>query len=411
MKKGQTVELLSFLLLVVVVVIVFLTINYLTAGKKVDVMELTQESQDISYFNAGATTFSAITEPATNKTFVELMGLAGFFEKSVLEFGPTDSPTQVNVFDEATKRLDLIYGKGHWHMDVHHAPPYEMYVIILIDVSKSMEQEIKNINGSIGHIITTVKKNTGKRVFYKLYFLPGNNAYMSMFNDAVKEFPNLKTYIVDQVECSITGDSKNEEWAKGMKCLIDKKSGEWGDVTAKVGIILSDEPPGGCEGCDCREAMVEACCANIPACEDHNPAKCAVKDNDITALKNTANGLTPTPMNIYTLKADPCTKPSGVPCMLSDDGQTYIPYTCAGNPKLIEYMTRISTYTGGQMYEVDYQDVSKAIEEIVVAHSIPDIPSELGTTPPEGKVIHSFVIPAPTPVPGAYVKVVLKQWN
>lgn len=410
MRKGQTVELLSFLLLVVVVVIVFLTINYLTAGKKVNVMELTQESQDISYFNAGATTFSAITEPATNKTFIELIGLAGFFENSTLEFGPAGNKIQVNVFDEATKRLDIIYGKGHWHMDVHHAPPYQMYVIILIDVSKSMDEEIKEINGTIGYIINDVKKTTGKRVLYKLYFLPGDNGYYkSLFNDAVKEFQNLRTYNVNF--CNLDPE-QNEAWAQGMDCLIEKRAPEWGNVTAKVGIILSDEPPGGCEGCACKhynDVVTEGCCTTDLSPCSIIPATCPTKDSDITALISRANNLLPTAMNIYTLKANPCVVfPSGTPQCHHDR----IPYVCAGNNKLIEFMTTLSTGTNATMYNVDdYQDVSKAIKDIVVAQSIPDIPSELGTTPPEGKVIHSFVIPAPTPVPGAYVKVILKQWN
>lgn len=402
MRKGQTVELLGFLLLVVVVVIVFLTINYLTAGKKVNVMELTQESQDISYFNSGATTFSAITEPATNKTFIELIGLAGFFEKSVLEFGPAGHTIQVDVFDEATKRLDLIYGKGHWHMDIYHAPPYQMYVIILIDVSKSMAEEITNIKNNIGYIITDVKKTTGKRVFYKLYFLPGGDWYKSQFNDAVKEFPNFRTYNVNF--CTTLDAETNEAWAQGMDCLIDKKSSGWGTVTAKVGIILSDEPPAGCEGCGClKPTTTEACCPTIASCYQEIPATCAKKDNAVNALITRAKNL---PMNIYTLKADPCSTPSGLQCSYP------YPYVCSGKQKLIDYMTTLSTGTGGKMYDVDnHEDVSKAIKDIVLAQPIPDVPFEFGTTPPEGTVIHSYVIPAPTPIPGAYVKVVLKQWN
>lgn len=408
MKKGQTVELLGFLLLVVVVVIVFLTINYLTAGKKLDVMELTQESQDISYFNSGANTFSALIEPAANKTFIELIGLAGFFEKSVLEFGPADNKIQVNVFNEATKRLDLIYGKGHWHMDIHPAPPYEMYVIILLDVSQSMDEEITNIQEKIGTIITDVKKTTGKRVFYKLYFLPGGDWYKAKFNDAVKKYPNLKTYSV--TDCTLNGE-KNEAWAQGMDCLIEKKAPEWGTVTAKVGIILSDEPPGGCEKCGCWHYggyVYEGCCPNdyLTTCSD--VSDCGTRDADISALITRANSLMPTAMNIYTLKANPCNVlPAGPQC-----NYAHIPYVCAGEQKLIDYMTTLSTGTGAKMYNVDnHEDVSKAIQDIVLAQPIPDVPFEFGTTPPEGKVIHSYVIPAPTPVPGAYVKVVLKQWN
>ena len=406
MKKGQTVELLGFLLLVVVVVIVFLTINYLTAGTKIDVMELTQESQDINYFNAGANTFSAITEPKTNKTFVELIGLAGYFEKNILEFGPAGHKIQVNVFDETSKRLDIIYGKGHWHMDIHNAPPYQIYVIILIDASKSMKDEIEDIRDNIGYIITDVKKTTGKRVFYKLYFLQGGESYMAMFDEAVKEFPNLKTYNVNF--CTLTPE-KNEAWAEGMKCLIDKKSDEWGGIdTAKVGIILSDEPPSGCEDCGCKhynDIITEGCCPAdyATSCYKEVPATCAEKDSDIAALITTANIL---PMNIYTLKADPCGYPTGVTCNYP------YPYTCAGEQKLIGFMDTLSTGTNAQRFDVDDpESVSKAIKDIVLAHPIPDVPSQLGTAPPEGKVIHSYVIPAPTPIPGAYVKIVLKQWN
>jgi len=74
MKKGQMLEILGFLTLVVVIVLSLLLLKFATISQKVEVMEITQESHENEYFNAGANTLIVVTEPATNKTFVETYG-------------------------------------------------------------------------------------------------------------------------------------------------------------------------------------------------------------------------------------------------------------------------------------------------------------------------------------------------
>ncbi|MCK5698309.1 MAG: hypothetical protein KAH93_00525 [Candidatus Aenigmarchaeota archaeon] len=407
MKKGQTIEILGFLVLVVVAIISMLALRLVTSDQKAEVMHIAQESHEEKYFNAGANTFIVITEPATNRTFVELIGLAGFFEKGVLEFGPVDDPITVDVFEELTERLDLIYGEGHWHLELPHAPRYQIYVIMVLDVSVSMKEEIEDIRHNIQYIIDEVEETTDRRVAFKLYFLPTGQYYRNMFHEMEKNNPCFRTYMVD---CNVGSTNKNEAWARGMKCLIDEKLDDWGKVSAKVGIILSDEPPSGCEGCGCEHyegIVTEACCPDRPSCTPPETT-CTDKENAIDALIDRANAAD-AKMNIFTLKANPCNVPDR---FRSQCRAGPIPYTCAGEEKLTEFMTTLSDGTGAGMYTVDNpKDVSKAIRDIVLSQPIPDVSFELGTTPPVDKRIHSYVIPAPTPIPGLYINAILKQWN
>ncbi len=410
MKKGQTIEILSFLALVVIAVTSILALGLITSGQKTDVRQITQEAHEEEYFKAGANTLNIITEPTTGKTFIELMGLVGFFERETLEFGETDNPITVDVTDELTTRLNLLYGEGHWNMEIHREPAYQIYAIMLLDVSVSMGEEIDNIKNNIQHIMDDVEATTNRRVAYKLYFLPGGQFYRNKFDDIVENNPNFKTYIVDSIVCTeVVGSTKNEAWAKGMKCLIEEESGNWGTVTAKVGMILSDEPPSGCENCGCEQYQgdsYEACCPSVNDCKYENPGACATKTADINSLITAANAIN---MNIFTLKATPCS----VPDQFKDQcSYHWNPYTCSGEDKLIEFMEQLSDGTGASMFTVDDpESVSKAIKEIVLSQPIPDIPFELGSSVPTDKRIRTYTIPSPTPIPGVYIRTILKQWN
>ncbi len=411
MKKGQTIEILGFLALVVIAVTAILALGLVTSEQKTDVRHIIQESHEEEYFKAGANTLNTITEPKTGKTFIELMGLVGFFEKNILEFGETNEPITVDVSKELTTNLNLIYGEGHWHLNIYHEPAYQIYVIMLLDVSISMKEEIDYIKNDIQHIINEIETTTNRRVAYKLYFLPGGEFYRNEFNLIVQKNPNFKTYLVEDLNCAgLPPLTKNEAWAKGMKCLIDKESDEWGTVTAKVGIILSDEPPSGCEGCGCKhyqDEPKEACCPNVEVCKQEIDTVCDIKTADINSLIDTANAID---MNIFTLKATPCKLPDKFNSQCHFNPKT--PYTCSGEDKLIEFMTQLSDGTGAEMFTVDNpENVPKAIREIVLSQPIPDIPFELGSNVPVNKRIRTYVIPSPTPIPGTYVKTILKQWN
>ncbi len=410
MKKGQTIEILGFLALVVIAIVSILALGLVTSGQKADVRQITHEYSEEKYFKAGANTLNTITEPKTGKTFIELMGLVGFFEKDILEFGETNDIVTVDVSEELTTKLNMIYNEGHWHLDIYHEPAYQIYVIMLLDVSPSMKEEIYNIKDNIQHIMDDVKTTTNRRVAYKLYFLPGGEFYRNQFNLIVQNNPNFKTYIVDSAACGLVPKTKSEAWAKGMKCLIEDKSEEWGTVTAKVGIILSDEPPSGCEGCGCRHYLdyaYEACCPSEDGCEFEKDSVCDDKTDDINTLITTANNIN---MNIFTLKATPCKLPDNRNCQ--DTNLPEIPYTCSGKVRLAHFMDMLSTGTNAKMFNVDdSNEVSKAIKEIVLSQPIPDIPFELGSNVPVNKRIRTYVIPAPTPIPGTYVRTILKQWN
>lgn len=410
MKKGQMLEILGFLTMVVVIVMSLLLLKFATTSQKIGVMGLAQESHENEFFNAGANTLIVITEPATNKTFVELIGLAGFLERGVLEFGPTDNPITVEVFDELTERLDMIYGEGQWHLEIPHVPRYQVYTILLLDVSLSMEDEIMNIKKNIVRVMRHVEESTDRRVAFKLYFLPTGGQYRDQFSEIEENNPDFKTYLVPK-SCS-TRSNKNEAWATCMKSLIDDKVDEWGNVSAKVGIILSDEPPNGCEGCGCKhhnDIATEACCPDVASCENNDDPGCATKEDDIQALIDRANA-DDAMMNIFTLKANPCNLPDKFKSQCSFASK--IPYTCSGEQKLIEFMDMLSDGTGAKRYTVDdAKDVSKVIEEIVLSQPIPEESFSLGSPPPGNTIIHSYTITAPTPIPGVYVNAILKQWN
>lgn len=410
MKKGQTIEILSFISLIVVIIISILTLTFLTTEEKAEVMETTQESQEIEHFNSGVNTLMFITESASKKTFVELIGLMGFFENETLDIGPTDSPTTLNVSEELTERLDLIYGKGNWYLEIPLAQKYQIYVILLLDTSSSMKEEIKEISNKITSIIEEVKETTDKRVAYELYFLPGTHEseYRNWFNPVTTQYPNFETYAF--TSCTL-GSNANEAWAKAMKCLIDDKAAEWGEFTAKVGIILSDEPPSGCEDCGCTYYggdKKEACCPDIQSCENNDIPGCETKQNDIQSLIDRANK-DDVKMNIFTMKADPCTVPSA---LMSQCNAGPYPFTCAGDDELEGFMTDLSEGTNAKMFKTKTpKEVTDALREIVLSRPISKTPFKLGSTQPADKRIHSSIIPIPTPMPDIYINVTLTQWN
>ncbi|MFH1433080.1 MAG: hypothetical protein ABIG84_07745 [archaeon] len=416
MKKGQTIEILGFLALVVVVIISTLGLKLVTVDQKSDVMQLAQESQELESFNSGVKTTMVMTEPTTSKSFVDLMGQIAFFETDTLQFGTTDHITEVNVTKKLTEYLDLIYGKGHWHMDIPLVPKYQMYVIILLDTSLSMKEEINDLAGNIDKISREVKRTTGRRIAYRIYFLDTSNNYKSMFNPAVQNNQDIKTFILDSTCDYITPYPryKNEAWARGMKCLIEDKNSEWSNIAARVGIIITDEPPGGCEDCACKkhnDELYELCCPSVTACKlIPDGPYCTYKEADIDELIATAININ---MNIYAMQADPCEWPfNEIPRDHQCSFSPKIIYTCGGEEKLTEFTQKLATGTGGKWFELGNPDeVTERLKEIALSQPIPETPFELGTTIPTSKRIHSYVIPAPTPIPGVYSNVVLKQWN
>ncbi len=414
LKKAQTAEILNFLVLVVAVTVIILVLKFVVIDSVTDTGGTAQEAQEEGSFRSGANAFMVMTEERSGKTFLELLGYVGYTENTTVDLGGPKKPLVINVTEEVAKRLDKIYGEGHWYLELPIPHRSGIEIIVVSDTSGSMCNDVLDLRDGLNEILRELK-DADKETRVYLYFLgpfPAqgcfwkDNASDSIHNAKVSctDFDEIKCIDISlkaskrckEVYPLHPGRGKTEEdWGNGLACLAetgpeykeDSKEG-WGDFSIRIIMPLSDELPCGSETCpgkDQRESL----------------------EHGIESAKKNK-------VKVFPLRADPCgitcTSASG-PCinMVTHMGGIYC--NC-GSGLLVEWMNEIADETGGKMYDLagESNSAAQAIKDIVYNQSFERKPVVLGSPIPGGKRIRSFIVAAPMPNYD-YLNLTLKQWN
>ncbi len=434
-KKAQTAEILNFLVLVVAVTIIILVLKFVVVDQMGDTGGTAQEAQEEGSFRSGANAFMVMTEEKSGKTFLELLGYVGYTENTTVDLGGPKKPLVINVTEEVAKRLDKIYGEGHWYLELPIPHRSGVEIVVVADTSLSMCDDILDLKTGIQDILTELKK-AEKETYIYLYFLGNVPTCYWMDNETdivhkvTVDCSEFKDTGIECIDISIAGNKEcrksyplqgqgEEDWGNGIACISEigpqHKNGEvgWGDFTVRIAIPLSDEltcstyNPGG--GCNCYNAKYDGTGSN-----------CA------TQRKSLNNGIESAKKNnvmIFPLRADPC----GIQCTSLSESSCYsynrkssyprkcpnsVPcdYCDCGNTTLKEWMGHMASETGGQMFDLAIGSPAKAIKEMVLNQSFERKPVVLGSPIPGGTRIRSFIVAAPMPN-YEYLNLTLKQWN
>ncbi|MEM5792919.1 MAG: hypothetical protein QXY45_00980 [Candidatus Aenigmatarchaeota archaeon] len=432
--KGQTMEMMGFLILAVTIIVVILYMRTHLAGTYGRSFSSLVQRQEVEGFRAGATTVLQTTEEKTGKSLLELLGIASYNGAYNLnnpweyDFGPGRGV--VNLRDEITWRMDEIYGQGKWYIKIPFPdviPRYQM--VMIVDSSGSLCDDFQNIKNNLKNIVEKLRQKYNLAV--TIYMLPGGQEccgtdggklmceglfetekYLHCIDLDRNSLQNVNKNICRQEYRPIN----NEDWGRGLACAVEIGPYEgWYDFTAKIGVILSDELTTGSENFG-------------------NPETSTSLEIGILAARGT--GAKPF-MNVFPLKAytgkdccpdcnceNPdqkteykcplCPEKICSVCVRGDgiDWQIFNKPSCRYESELISQMDRLASETMGERYNLNDNDVSRAIEEIFKNHDFSGIKTyiDLGTEPLNKRNLNSIVVPAPVPYVGGYANVYIYTW-
>ncbi|MEA3343474.1 MAG: hypothetical protein U9Q92_04870, partial [archaeon] len=298
-KKAQTAEILNFLILVVVVTIVIIGLKTVVIDQKVTTSGTAQSSHEEGSFRSGVNAFMVMTEEASGKTFLELLGYVGFLENTTIDLGGKNNPLVVNVTEEVTKRLDAIYGEGHWNLILPIPYRTGVQIFVVVDTSNSMCDDILNLKTEVPDILKELKK-ADKDTTIDLYFIENradcywkNRTTGAMYSATITcaDFAGIDDFYCHALsekesECSYKHGGNDEDWGNGVACISEAGPGEsgWNDFSIRIGMPLSDELTRSSD-CGCTEG----------GCGDRRISL----DNGIESAKKNN-------VMIFPLKADSC---------------------------------------------------------------------------------------------------------
>ncbi len=411
-KKGQVGEILNFLILVVVVTIIIIVLKSVVVDQKLTTQGTGQSAQEEASFRSGVNAFMVMTEERSGKTFLELLGYVGFLENTSVDLGGPKNPLVINVDEEVAKRLDAIYGKGHWNLTLPIPHRSGVQIFVVADTSRSMCDDIMALKTEVPDILKELKKE-GKDTTIDLYFLESqatcywkDNMTSTTVHTATitcadfADIPDFDCHAISEkeTECSYHHNT-DEDWGRGVACISEVGPGEdgWNDFSIRIGMPLSDELTESSD-CGCQEAT----CGDQRTSLDIGIG--AAKDNKVM---------------VFPLKADSCgvicfDPDEAVPCKdLTDEstGGSGITYCECGAGMLSDWMTEMADETGGEMFDLTAgSSAAESIRDMVYNQSFGREPVRLGSQIPEGKRIRSFIVA--TPMPNfEYLNLTLKQWN
>lgn len=403
MLKGQFQEMLAFVILAVMITI-FLVFSTLVSVEPQEGTIRTQndlhEREDLA---SGASAVMASTYKDSGRSMMELAGIAAFSGNRTIDFGPVLGKADVN--EEFTKRMDALYGKGKWRLEIPFPQEFaDIEVAVVADTSQSMCDDITNIKNGLPNIVNELKAK-GRAVRITVYLLPASGKSTCQDKDGAKVlddcislgFANTKELncypiTIPETSCRIPGEyfRTSESWERGGECAAKYGPiGGWSNKSAKVVIPLSDELP---SSSDCADDGTIGSC-NINQCSyqpDVDKFVKAAKDNGV---------------NIFPLQADSC----GYASIIA-------PTTCAcGKTELPKLMQSIAAQTGGQYNSLN--DTGSAADTIATiigsVGTTRKFAIEAGSALPrlgESK-IYAHEMTIPVAVIGTYVKAYFYKWN
>jgi len=434
MMKGQTLEMLGFLILSVAVIGIIIFMRTYLAGSYGKTLSSLTERQETEGMRSGLNTILQTTDPKTGRKMEELIGIGVYTEKSELDFGRDSNGDQlkVNVFKDLEERLDAIYGKGKWHLELPYPDlPFYAQVVIVVDTSASLCDDVENMKrlpdiiNNLNEMIKQkypIKDKDKDRITATVYMLSGGNAgccepdydgqtYLgcSRFEANKRETNVFRCRSINSLDCPRSlrpSDSlhwtNEEDWGRGLACIADNGPPEgWNGASTKIGIILSDELSTGNE--------------NQPEAQE-------------ASLESAINYANSIDMFVFPIKADTgiacCPSCSGCRsecniCVSYNGEQTslFTERTCAMDSELISHMEGLMAGVNPpefrQVYELeDSTEVTTAISDIIKDVAEREVPTvKLGAPIPQDRKVNTVTVTVPIPFIGGYTNLYLYQWQ
>lgn len=401
--KGQTMEILNFLALVVIIIGVIFLMRSVGLSQSLESGQAASRYHKSTSFHSAVNAFISTTNSDSGRNMLELMALVSNFNQKVLRLGPPGNKVTVNATLQFKQKLDKLLGENNWHLTIPIAKKSKIQVIMVVDASRSMCDDINNIQNELPYMIQNIEAQ-GKDVKVEVYILPGGgNCDSANFDDITCDnFPSsdiLECEPIKNLDCSLAG-SNEEDWGNGLKCVIESEANKWPDNAVLLGVPLSDEMPAGCEcgsdSCDNYRSTGVCWSGSYMGSDSGCTTQQESLDNGITAAQGIG-------MVLFPLQANPCATPS-----VCSSGKVY---TCANRPILKQYMEEAADKTGGERYVIDdASKASKIIKNLVSSQQGQKIsPIEMGSKPPfKGKTTYRIPLPV---IQGGVVMAKLDWWS
>jgi len=408
--KAQFSEMLAFMFLVIFVTFFIVFIRLSTLPGLSATLNAAVEAHESKYLMSGVNVVFFSTEPKSGKPLMEMLGLAAYVGNKTIDMGRYIGT--VDISEEIAKRMDAVFGKGKWSMEVDFPETVpEFQIVIVADTSGSMCNDIVDLRDKLPEILSNLKK-AGRKAEVTVYMLPspsgccvdGEEVTISCtglgFPD--KEEFNCETVnSAEKLRCQLQSSNAqtSEDWGNGLACAVQHgPRGGWKDGTIRIGIPLSDELSLGSE-CGCTDASCKSGLDSLQA------AILEAGKNDV---------------KIFPLRAYPCgtvcyPAPTCANQQCSELNKRT--YCSCGDTLLIDWMTRLASQTGGTMYNLtDSGGTAEKINDIVSSMQVERISYlQLGTTldlpRSQGKRIRSWDFTLPVSYSGKYTVAHVYAWQ
>jgi len=418
--KGQTLEMLGFLILSVAVIGIIIFMRTYLAGSYGKTLLSLMERQETEGMRSGLNTILQTTDPKTGRKMEELIGISSYTEKvkkgDKIDFGPGIG--EVDILTMLEERFNGIYGEGKWYLKVPPADKFFTQIVIVVDTSASLCDDVDNIKSSLPKIIQDLSEEYD--ITATIYMLPGADSSCckktgyggydltcDLFEGKLTD--NLQCMSINSLDCVGNMLPQNEEdWSRGLGCIIQKGPPQgWNEKSTKIGIILSDELSGG------NDDSGEELYYNMASLE-------------IGKKKAEEIGMYVFPIKTETgRKICPgCDCPNYPECSCAPNicvyyqNQQYPVFSkiqCKMDGILYSQMKRIAEPTEGDVYELSGSgEATKSILEIikrVEAEEREKRSIKLGIPPPKNKKINTETLTIPIPLIGKYTNIYLYQWS
>jgi len=448
--SGQLSETVSFVLLVTVILFMIIIMRIVILSDSVQALRITVDRNENERLKSGVNALFLMSDERYEMSLLDLAGRAASERKELVFISDVLYP--VNVSEELEWRMDVLFGKGNWHMTIPFLEKKEeefiTQMVLVADVSGSLCDDLNDLK-RLPPIIENINKE-GRTVEATLYLLGRSECSSRGYDEIVcSDFETehfkcrpLKSssdrdrqdddkddenddeefyYDIagreddDQEKpsnvCKLTGET-TEDWGNGIACAA-----RWGPVggwaesekSIRLGVVISDELSGGSE-CGCKQWESYECTIDgkIYTCrdcvEDDACVSCDIGTNTLQD-KSVNNGITEALDNdvkVFGLLANPCgniTAPGS--------GNEFV---CNCKGVLANYMGYISSITGGESFAlVNASQVSDIIEDIIIKTKKDDMDKiDIGSLIPSHVRIYAYEILVPTT--GNYTKATAYAW-
>lgn len=413
--KGQMSEPVAFVLLIVAIMFMIIIMRIFILSDSMQALRISADRSENERLKAGINALFLMSDERYKMSLLDLLGRAASESTEIVYVGNTLDP--VNVSHELEWRMDALFGKYNWHITVPFLGKREFItqMVLIADVSGSLCDDLNDLK-RLPNIIENINKK-GREVEATLYLLGKSECSRLGYNEIIcsdfeTEHFKCRSFGVDKDKkdkdkkdkddkssdvCKLTGETL-EDWGNGIACVsLQGPVGGWADGSIRLGVVISDELPGGSE-CGCMKWKKYVCTIagkkyTCQDCiEDDGCASCNI-GSGTSQDKSLSNGVSIALQNdvrVFGLLANPCGEITA-----PGSGNEFI---CNCRNVLANYMDYISSKTGGESFAlVNATQASDVIEDIIIKSKKDTSDKiDIGSKIPRRVRIHAYEILVPT---------------